>query len=373
MFNTNKIQKTTKSVKAFIALMGIMALVFQTSCKSEKHHHEEERTFTVTSPLKQDTTVVKDYVCQIRSIQHIEIRALEKGYLEEIFVDEGQFVRKGQRLFQIMPLAYQAEYQKAKAEAEYAQIEYQNTKNLADSNIVSANELALSKANLAKAEADLKLAEVHLGFTDIRAPFDGYIDRFQVRLGSLLDDGDILTNLADNSKMWVYFNVPEAEYLDYMELNKGQINQKVNLIMANNRKFNQVGEVQTIEADFNNETGNIAFRATFPNPDKLLRHGETGNIEVPVPLKDAILIPQKATFEILDKRYVYVVDKDNVLQNRKIEVQYELPHVYVISEGLNENDKILLDGLRFVKDGDKIEGEYEEPSEVMENLNLYAE
>ena len=137
-----------------------------------------------------------------------------------------------------------------------------------------------------------------------------YIDRFQVRLGSLLDEGELLTTLSDNSKMWVYFNVPEAEYLDYQTETKTKQDLKVQLLMANNKYFDQVGEIRTIEADFNNETGNIAFRATFPNPKGLLRHGETGNVVIRVPFKNALLIPQKATFEVLDKKYVYVIDED---------------------------------------------------------------
>lgn len=368
------LNKKTLFMNKYILLFGFALLITQVSCKTEKHHEEEkERVYTATSPIIKDTTIIKEYVSQIRSIQHIEIRALEQGYLQDVFVDEGQLVKKGQKLFLIMPVVYQAEYEKAKAEVEYAEIEYKNTKRLADSNIVSLNELALSKANLSKAQADLKLAEVRLSFTDIRAPFDGYIDRFKVRKGSLLDDGDILTNLSDNSKMWVYFNVPEAEYLNYMEHNKGKVNQKVNLIMANNQPFNYPGEVQTIEADFNNETGNIAFRATFPNPDKLLRHGETGNLQIPTPIKGAIIIPQKCTFELLQNQYVYVVDKDNVVKARKITVANELPHLYIVSEGLKETDKILIGGLRHVRNGDKVKINYIEPTKAMSQLDLYAE
>src|SRR5690606_14719660 len=99
-------------------------------------------------------------------------------------------------------------------------------------------------------------------------------------------------------------------------------------MMANNQKFPYAGKVETIEADFNNETGNIAFRATFPNPTGLLRHGETGNILVTVPFKDVLLIPQKATFEVLEKRYVYVVDKNNTIKSREITVAAEMPHLF---------------------------------------------
>lgn len=184
-------------------------------CHSEKHEKHDTLTLTVTSPLQQDTVINKEYVSQIHSFQHIELRALERGYLQRVYVDEGQFMKKGQLLFQVMPMVYQAEVGKAKAEVNFAEIEYQNTKNLADSNIVSQSELALAGAKLDKAKAELNLANTHLGFTEIRAPFDGIVGRFQVRLGSLLDEGELLSTLSDNSKVWVYFNVPEAEYLDY--------------------------------------------------------------------------------------------------------------------------------------------------------------
>ncbi|MBO9702367.1 MAG: efflux RND transporter periplasmic adaptor subunit [Sporocytophaga sp.] len=359
-------------MKKFLILIGVSTLFFA-SCESHKEEKEEETKFLVTSPLKKDTLITRDYVCQIRSIQHIELRALEKGYLQNILVDEGQFVKKGQRMFQIMPTQYQAEQQKAQAEVEFAEIEYQNTKRLADSNIVSPNELALAKARLAKAKAELSLANVHLGFTDIRAPFDGIMDHFYVRQGSLLDEGDMLTTISDNNQMWVYFNVPEAEYLDYKSNTTTENLLKVNLLMANNKLFEYPGTVKTIEADFNNETGTIAFRATFPNPKALLRHGETGNIQMTIPMKSAILIPQKATFEVLEKKYVYVVGKDNTVKSREIEIAAEMPDIYVIKAGLNENERIMLEGIRKVKDNDKITYKYEDPKSVLPKLKVYVE
>ncbi len=358
--------------KTFI-FISVSAVLCLTSCDSKKEEKEEETKFLVTSPMKKDTTITREYVSQIRSIQHIEMRALEKGYLEKIYVDEGQYVKKGQMMFQIMPMVYQAEMQKAKAEADFAEIEYQNTKQLSEKNVVSPNELALAKAKLDKAKAELALAQVHLGFTEIKAPFDGIMDHFQVRLGSLVNEGDLLTTLSDNSEMWVYFNVPEAEYLNYKGNTTEENLLKVNLLMANNQLFGYPGVVKTIEADFNNETGNIAFRATFPNPNSLLRHGETGNIEMTVPLKNAIIIPQKATYEILEKKYVFVVDKNNVVHSREITIASEMPDLYVIKNGLSENERILLEGIRKVKDGDKITYEYEDPKIVLPKLKVYVE
>ncbi|MCW5906236.1 MAG: efflux RND transporter periplasmic adaptor subunit [Chitinophagales bacterium] len=355
-------------------LLAMASLLLQVSCNHHEHEHEEESKFTVTSPVQKDTLILKDYVCQIRSINHIELRSQERGYLQEIYVDEGQFVKKGQLMFQIMPIIYQAEMEKAKANVSFAEIEYLNTKNLADSNIVSKNELALAKARLDKEKAELALAQAHLTFTQIRAPFDGIMDRFYQRLGSLVDEGELLTTLSDNSKMWVYFNVPEAEYLDYITQAKKDSKPKVKLLMANNQLYDHEGIVETIEADFNNETGNIAFRATFPNPDRILRHGETGNVQMPVHLKNVVLIPQKATFEILDKKFVFVVNEKGIVQSRQINVGQEMPHLYVVTDGLKMGEKVLIEGLRKVKNGEKIRTEFVPLDKVISELNkLHAE
>ncbi|MDB5241017.1 MAG: efflux transporter periplasmic adaptor subunit, partial [Spirosoma sp.] len=283
-----------------LPLLSLCALLYNTGCSTNaEEKKEEEVEYQVTSPLKKDTTITKDYVAQIHSIRHIEMRAQQRGYIQNIYVDEGQAVHEGQLMFQIMPKLYEAELQKAQAEVNYAGIEYQNTKKLTDNKIVSPNELAMVNAKLDKAKAEAALAQTHLNFTKIKAPFSGIMDHFQVRQGSLVDEGDLLTTLSDNSKMWVYFNVPEAEYLDFKTHTQKDNMVNVNLVMANNELFPYPGVVQTIEADFNNETGNIAFRATFPNPKGLLRHGETGNVRMTVPLKNALIIPQKATFEVL--------------------------------------------------------------------------
>jgi len=353
--------------------MGLFACLFHTSCETKKEEKKEHVAFLVTNPIKKDTTITKDYVSQIHSIRHIELRALERGYLKSISVDEGQHVKKGQAMFQIMPNIYQAELQKAKAEANAAGIELKNTKLLADGNVVSQNELAMANANLDKANAEVSLAQTHLGFTRITAPFDGIMDHLEVREGSLLDEGELLTTLSDNSKMWVYFNVPEAEYLDYITSVDKDTKKEVQLLMANNKLFNQKGIVETIEGEFNSETGNIAFRATFPNPDGILRHGETGSVLMRVPFKDVIIIPQKATFQILDKTYVFIVDKNNIVKQKEINVSAELPHLFIVDKGLNQNDTILLEGIRMVKNNEEIKTKFLEPNKVMSELDLYAE
>jgi membrane fusion protein, multidrug efflux system len=362
-------------MKKFVLLTGLCALLCAIGCAPKKEEVKpEEEKFAVTSPLTIDTSFTKEYVSQIRSVRNIEIRAQEKGYLQNVYVDEGQYVRAGQVLFRIMPKLYEAEMMKAQAEAKEAEIEVQNTKALSDKNVVSKNELAMANAKLDAANAELALAKTHLAFTEIKAPFDGTIDRLPMKLGSLVDEGDLLTTLSDNSRMYVYFNVAEPEYLDYeASVKQNGSKQQVNLLLANNEPFKYNGEVETIESEFNNETGNIAFRATFPNPDRLLRHGETGKVQMVVPFRHALVIPQKATYEIQDKKYVFVVGNNNVVQSKEITVSAELPDLYVVSGGLAANDKILLEGVQKVKDDDKIAYEYQKPQDVITQLRLKAE
>jgi membrane fusion protein (multidrug efflux system) len=197
--------------------------------------------------------------------------------------------------------------------------------------------------------------------------------RFNVRQGSLVSEGDLLTTLADVSTVWAYFNVSEAEYLRYKSQPESEAPTTVKLLMANGEIFDQPGKVETIEADFNNATGNLAFRAAFPNPKRILRHGETGKVLMTIPVKNALVIPQKATFDVLDRKFVFVIDDKHVVHSRPISVAAELPHIFVVEKGLAENETILLDGLRKVRDGVTIELEFQEPREVLEHLEVTAE
>ncbi len=358
-----------KRVVAGIALSSLMLL----SCNRKKEEKEEVSVYPVTSPLVMDTVIDKEYVAQIQSVKNIEVRAQEKGFLEKIFVDEGQFVRQGQTLFRIMPKLYQAELLKAQAEVAQATIELKNASTLASNNIVSKNERSMAKAKLDAANAEAKLAQIHLSFTDIKAPFSGIINRIPLKLGSLIDEGDLLTSLSDNTNMYSYFNVSEPEYLSYQMHAADRGSSEVSLVMANGEVLPEKGQIQTIEGEFDNETGNIAFRAKFPNPNKLLRNGETGKVRMTLPLKNALIIPQKATYEIQDQKYVFVIDKNGVARSKNIKVAYELPDVYVIASGLSTGDKILLEGVQKVKDDQKVQTKFQDPKKVLQSLKLKAE
>ncbi len=246
---------------------------------------------------------------------------------------------------------------------------------------ISENEVALYKATLAKAVAKLVLAEAKLNFAKIKAPFDGIVNRQRTQLGSLVKEGDILTTLSDNSVMWVYFNVPEKQYLDYMAHRKQhEAEDRIELVLASQDKFPHPGKIDpdhnigAYEGQFDNTHGNIAFRADFPNPDRLLRHGQTGTILIHRTLKNAIVIPQRATFELLDKRYVWVLDKDDVAHQTLITIKHELEDIFVIKDGLDVKDKIVLEGVREVTDQEKVEGyEFRKPEDALKNQKFHAE
>ncbi|MBX9654097.1 efflux RND transporter periplasmic adaptor subunit, partial [bacterium] len=189
-------------VRLIQALLLPLVLIFLPACEHhEEHAHHEEHKVLVTSPKVEDVTITEEYVCQIHSQRHIEICALEKGYLEEIPVKEGQSVKKGDLLFKILPILYQAKLNTERAEADLAQIEYDNNLKLLGKNVVSDQALALSKAKLDKAKAQVQLAEAELNFANVRAPFDGIVDRLHEQQGSLIDEGEVLTTMSDNSVM----------------------------------------------------------------------------------------------------------------------------------------------------------------------------
>ena len=355
-------------------LLATISLYLFGCSNRREEHREEVHKITATNPQTQAVTITEQYVCQIHSQRHIEVRALERGYLEKIPVKEGQTVKAGDSLFTIVPILYQTKLDAENAEARLAQLEYNNTLKLFEKKVVSQNEVQLLEAKLLKAKAKAQQAQAELNFTNIKAPYDGIIDRIHHQQGSLVDEGEILTTLSDNTLMWVYFNVPEARYLDYMaDLKQRKEDLRIQLKLANGSAFPEKGKIGAIEADFNNETGNIAFRADFPNPDRLLRHGQTGTVLIDRVLKDAVVIPQRSTFEILQKRYVYIIDKNNVARQREIAVRNELEDIYVINKGVDLKDKIILEGVRQVRDGDKVEYEERKPSEVAADMKFHAE
>ena len=339
----------------------------------EEEHKEEPHKIVATSPLAKDVVITQEYVCQIHSRRHINLRALESGYLEAIKVKEGQTVKAGQVIFKVVPTLYEAKLEAEAAEVQLAQIEYKQAEKLYNEKVVSKPDVLLHKAKLAKAKAKLALSQAELNFATVKAPFEGIIDRLHHQQGSLVKEGDSLTTLSDNSMMWVYFNVPETRYYEYMASKGQDESRQIELVLANGSKYPQTGKIAAIEGQFNNETGNIPFRADFPNPTRLLRHGQTGTILIHRTLSNALVIPQRATFELLAKRYVYVIGSNHVVHQREIVIQNELDDVFVIQSGVGVDDKIVLEGVRQVRDGEEVECEFISPIKALANQKNPAE
>ena len=379
--------KLQQHLRATLIVVGLG--LFASACSKKQaeasHHEEEGHPVVLTTPSVMSVPTTQAYVCRMQSRRHIEIRALNEGYLEEIPVQEGQAVRAGQRLYELYPVLYKTKLEAEKAELRLAEINLQNTEQLEGRGFVSAPELARAKAERDKAKANVDRATAEAGFTSINAPFDGIVGRQLMQHGSLIEVGDTLTTLSDNAVMWVYFNVPEAAYLRFKSLRGASDTESLRRLelpgatiqvrLANGQIFNRnAATTLTIESEFNRETGNIEFRADFSNPEGLLRHGQTGTLLINQKLSGALVIPQGATFEILDRRYVFVVDKDGVAHQREITVARELEDIYVIQNGLLASEKFVLEGARDVRDGERLKRtETRPPKEAIKNLKHHAE
>lgn len=313
----------------------------------------------VASPQARDVTVAQAYVCQIQSQRRIDVRTQAIGNLREISVKEGQAVQEGDVLFRIEPTRYQAKHDVAVAKVRIAELEYSQVQKLFEQKVISSQEVALSRATLDQAQAEARLSEAELNSTVVKAPFGGVVDQLHAQVGTLINERVKLATLSDRRTMRVSFNVPEARYLEY-QAGPGPIDSlapQIELVLANGSKFPQAGKLGAIEASFNPETGSIPFFAEFENPDDVLRQGQTGTVLVQRTLTNVVVIPQRAVFEKLGKRYVYVVDQDDVVHQREIVIQSELEDLFVVTQGLDVNDRIVLDGVRQIHDGEKVEYE----------------
>jgi membrane fusion protein (multidrug efflux system) len=344
-----------------------LCVILLAGCNRSDNQNSVVLNFPVTRVIEMDTISYTDYVAEIHALQNVEIRARVSGYLEKFHIDEGQHVTENQLLFTINNKEYVEELAKAKAsyksalvEVNMAELELKNALLLAEKNIISNTEIELAKnkleaqkANMDEAAAHYAHAQLKLSNTEIRAPFNGIVNRIPYKVGSLITEGTLLTSISENDEVYAYFDVSEKEYLSYARSIKkdSSISKLVSLLLADGSEHKYQGYIETIEGEIDAGTGNIAFRARFKNPEKLIKHGASGKVRLKKKYDGALVVPQKSTFEIQDKLYVYVVDKNNTVHTRNIETLYRLPHLFVISKGLKEGDLLIYEGIQNAKDG----------------------
>lgn len=348
--------------------MAIVLLLNACSPKQEQDTAAPQK-FTVVSPELLDTVYAREYIAEIQSVQNVEIRSrMDAAFIEKIHVDEGKPVQAGQLLFTLTSRRYREELLKAnaqlksvQAELKVAEVELKNTKMLVAKNIVSNSELEMARAKVEAIEAkidevksSISIARVYLSFSEVRAPFNGVINRIPNKRGSVVQEGDLLTTISNNDEVFAYFNMSEQDYLQFQKKKDDAHHNEVGLVLADQQRFPHMGKIETNENEIDISTGNIAFRARFANPQHLLRHGSTGKVLINSELNDALVIPQKSSFEIQEKTFVYVVDANNTVRMRNVEVSHRFPHMYVISGGLSVKDRIIYEGIQQVKEGDKI-------------------
>jgi len=355
----------------------LLGVLYVTGCSVKGNTNEKQKD--VELPVLElgyrDTLLHRSYVATINAFQNVELRAKVDGFLEQILVDEGQYVKKGQPLFQLNDAEFKVQLSEAaaavasaKADVKAAEVEMNRVTTLVAKNVLSSSEKDLAKARLAaatakeeEANAQLEKARIRLSYTMIRAPFNGIIDRIPHKLGSLIAEGTLLTTVSDIHAMHAYFNVSENEYLAYekrLRKDPQTLNGAIQLILADGSKYPHSGKIETLDGEFDDATGSIAFRARFNNPDKLLKHGASGKVRLSNEQDNVIMIPQKSVFEIQDKNYVFLLDKNNVAHMHSFAPQTRIDQYYIMQSGLEAGDVIVYEGVQNLRDGARIKPVY---------------
>jgi membrane fusion protein (multidrug efflux system) len=328
--------------------------------------------FPVLVLAPSDVTLGTQYVCEVKAVQFVAVHARVQGYLEEIFVDEGSHVKKGQPMFRISDNEYremvtkaEANVQRMIAEAKTKKLQVERIRLMVDKKVISSTELEVATAQLEAAESGvneansiLQNAKINLGYTFIRAPFDGVVDLIPFKRGSLINSGTQLTSMSNAGDVFAYFKLSEAEYIKLAggELKNNRFSKqrrKVELLLADGTRYNHPGVIETMEGGFDPATGSIAVRARFSNPQQLLKHGSSGKIIMNKTMPDALLIPQASAFSIQDKNYVFVVDDQNIAHARNFTTVARTDKHFVTT-GLRDGERIVLEGALQLKDGMKV-------------------
>ncbi|MDR2283102.1 MAG: efflux RND transporter periplasmic adaptor subunit [Sphingobacterium sp.] len=348
---------------------GLALIISLVSCQSKETSTQNNVPEVATIKVQQQHGLsTSTYAATIEGTRNIEIRPQTSGYLSKIHVDEGAYVQKGQSLFQIDDRPYTEQYNTAKAAVSVAEATIKNLKidldrkvELAEKNIVSDLQVSQAtvslegaRASLEQARAAMNAAKINLDFCLVKAPVSGYIGRILFRIGSLVNASSVepLTLLTDIDHVYSYFSMSEADFVNYQEKkkeNKGI--DSVSLILSNGTTYEQTGVIDAITGQFDKNTASISIRAIFNNPEKKLRAGNTGRIQMTQILNDVLIVPIKATVAIQDKIFVYKVDKDSKVKQSLIKVSGKTTENYYVSEGLSNEDIIITAGLGMLRDG----------------------
>jgi membrane fusion protein (multidrug efflux system) len=345
--------------------------------------------FTVTA---QSTELNSDYPATVEGIQNVDIRPKVDGFVEKIFVDEGAMVKKGQLLFTINAPQYEQQVRTAKAaissaeaDVNAAQLQVSKTKPLVEKDIISKYDLQAAqltlqsrKAALAQAKAELVNAQVNLGYTKITSPVDGVVGSIPFKAGSLVSSSSAepLTTVSNISKVFAYFSLNEKQLLDFSKTYKGKTLAEqmknipaVSLVLADGTPYAQNGKIESIIGQINTTTGSVRLRATFPNPIALLKSGASASVRIPQAVDNGILIPQKSTMDMQGKKFVYVLGDSSKVISTEIQIMdLAKDKFYVVTKGLKQGDKVVLEGFQSLKDGTKIKPEEQSADAVYADL-----
>lgn len=362
-------------MKKFAYLALVLALT--TACGGNKMQMPEAGNDFAVETLKTTTADLKtSYPAAIKGVQDIEIRAKVSGHITAVLVDEGAMVSAGQPLFRIDATQYSAQVKSARAAVNVVrtniatqELTLSNKKLLREKGIISQydldvaqNQLETLNAQLAQAQAALANAEDNLRFCTITAPSTGVVGSIPYRVGSLVGatSPQALTTVSNLSQMYAYFSLTEKQLLELTRQNGGSIKAveampAVELQLTDGTIYSETGHVTSLGGLIDAQTGAVQARATFANPAHILRSGGTGNILVPIHNDHAILIPQGATYDIQNKKFAYVVNSDNTVEPREIDVMVQNDGKnYVVTAGLKAGDRIVIEGVNQLKRGMKI-------------------
>lgn len=369
-----------------ILLLGVAGIT--SSCNEaqrEKVFHTTKTPITRLTPTSIEFP--QSYVADVQAIQFVEVKPKVEGFVQQILVDEGEKVQKGQPLFRLSSEEYsvsvkeaQANYKQSEAELQMAEYEAERIERLVKKNILSKIRLdqvmtqkEVARMKVEQAKSQLQRAQTNYSYTTVTSPFDGYIDRIPYKVGSLVTPESLLTTVSDVSEIFAYYKVNESEYLKFKraQLRGEQLPEmnNIELILPDGSIYPHKGRVETVEGDFERGTGSIAFRVRFPNPDGLLKHGVTGKVRMMTKMSDVYLVPQKSTFEIQDFTYVYVVDKEGIVKVRSFQPLQRYEKFY-ITEDLEPDTYIVYEGIQSVKDGMEIHPDTISFQQIMQGITL---